>query len=85
MPCLVAEPGDLDWLLREVEKHPREGVELDVERQQVRFMGRTVRVRIPEGARNQLVTGSWNAVGVLLEAGEAIERTARALPYVSGY
>ncbi|HEY7140044.1 MAG TPA: 3-isopropylmalate dehydratase small subunit [Methylomirabilota bacterium] len=85
MPCLVADPGDLDWLLREVEKHPREGVELDVERQEVRFMGRTIRARIPEGARNQLVTGSWNAVSVLLEAGDAIERTARALPYVSGY
>jgi hypothetical protein len=48
-------------------------------------MGRTIRARIPEGARQQLVTGSWNAVGVLLDAGDAIERTARALPYVSGF
>ena len=58
---------------------------MDVERQEVRFMGRTIRARIPDGARNQLVTGSWNAMGVLLDAGEAIERTAQALPYVSGY
>ena len=85
MPCLVAEPADVDWLLREVEKHPREAVELDVERQEVHFMGRTIRARIPDGARSQLVTGSWNAMGVLLDAGEAIERTAHTLPYISGY
>ena len=85
MPCLVADPADIDWLLGEVEKHPAQTVELDVERQEVRFMGRTVKARIPDGARNQLVTGSWDAVSVLLDAGDAIERTARALPYVSGY
>ena len=85
MPCLVAEPTEVDWLLQEVEKHPTQALELDVERQEVRFMGRTIRGRIPEGARKQLTTGSWDAVGVLLEAGDAIERTARALPYIAGY
>jgi 3-isopropylmalate/(R)-2-methylmalate dehydratase small subunit len=85
IPCLVAEPADVAWLLREVEQHPRETLDVDVERQEVRFGGRTIRARIPDGARNELVSGSWNAMGVLLEAGDAIERTARALPYVSGY
>jgi 3-isopropylmalate/(R)-2-methylmalate dehydratase small subunit len=85
IPCLVAEPADIEWLLHEIERHPGEPVQLDVERPEVRFMGRGIPARIPEGARNQLVTGSWNAVGVLLDAGDAIERTARALPYVSGY
>jgi 3-isopropylmalate/(R)-2-methylmalate dehydratase small subunit len=85
IPCLVVEPPDLDWLLREVEKHARDAVEVDVERREVRFRGRALAARIPEGARNQLVTGGWNAMGVLLDAGDAIERTARALPYVSGF
>ena len=85
IPCLAADPADVEWLLREVEKHPRETVEVDVEREEVRFRGRSIRARIPDGARNQLVTGSWNAMGVLLEAGDAIERTARALPYVRGF
>jgi 3-isopropylmalate/(R)-2-methylmalate dehydratase small subunit len=85
IPCLVAEPADVTWLLREVEKHPREALEVDVERQEVRFMGRTLRARIPAGARDRLVTGSWNEMSVLLDAGEAIERTAWALPYVSGF
>jgi 3-isopropylmalate/(R)-2-methylmalate dehydratase small subunit len=85
IPCLVAEPDDVEWLLREVEKHPRDALDVDVERQEARFRGRTIRARIPDGARHQLVSGSWNAMGMLLDAGEAIERTARALPYVSGF
>jgi 3-isopropylmalate/(R)-2-methylmalate dehydratase small subunit len=85
IPCLAADQADVDWLLRSVEKNPREILDVDVERQEVRFLGRTIRARVPDGARNQLVSGSWNAMGVLLEAGDAIERTARALPYVSGF
>jgi 3-isopropylmalate/(R)-2-methylmalate dehydratase small subunit len=85
IPCLAADQADVDWLLRAVEKNPREALDVDVERQEVRFMGRTIPARIPDGARNQLVSGSWNAMGVLLDAGDAIERTARALPYVAGF
>jgi 3-isopropylmalate/(R)-2-methylmalate dehydratase small subunit len=85
IPCLAIEPADVDWLLRSVEKNPREALDVDVERQEVRFLGRTIRAWIPDGARNQLVSGSWNAMSVLLEAGDGIERTARALPYVSGF
>jgi 3-isopropylmalate/(R)-2-methylmalate dehydratase small subunit len=85
IPCLAADQADVDWLLRAVEKNPREALDVDVERQEVRFMGRTIPARIPDGARNQLVSGAWNAMGVLLDAGDAIERTARALPYVSGF
>jgi 3-isopropylmalate/(R)-2-methylmalate dehydratase small subunit len=85
IPCLVAEPADIEWLLREVERRPREAVTVDVERQEVRLGDRVIRARIPDGARNQLVSGSWNAMAVLMDAGDAIERTARALPYVSGF
>ena len=85
IPCLTAEMSDIEWLLREVEKHPDRPVEVDVERREVRFNGRAIRACIPDGARHQLVSGSWNSMGVLLDAGDAIERTAHALPYVAGY
>jgi 3-isopropylmalate/(R)-2-methylmalate dehydratase small subunit len=85
IPCLTAETGEIDWLLREVEKHPDRPIEVDVERREVRFNGRVFPAGIPDGARHQLVSGGWNSMGVLLEAGDQIERTAGALPYVSGY
>ncbi len=85
IPCVTLAPADLEWLLHEVERHPEGAVEVDVDRREVRFGGRTLRAAIPDGARNQLLSGAWNATGVLLEAGDAIERTARALPYVAGF
>ena len=85
MPCLVASPTDIDWLQREVGRRPTEPLTVDVERQEVRFGERTIKATIPEGSRNILVDGSWNTTGVLLEAGEAIEATARRLPYIKGF
>jgi hypothetical protein len=38
---------------------------------------------IPDGARRQLLDGTWNATSVLLEAGPAIEATAAKLPYLA--
>jgi 3-isopropylmalate/(R)-2-methylmalate dehydratase small subunit len=85
IPCLTADMADVEWLLREVERHPDRPVEVDLERREVRCGGRVIRAGIPDGARHQLVTGEWNSMGVLLEAGDRIEQTARALPYIAGF
>ena len=85
MPCLCASPADIDWLQREVGRRPSEPLTVDVEGQEVRFAGRTIKATIPDGSRNLLVDGSWNTTGVLLEAGSAIEATAQRLPYVKGF
>jgi hypothetical protein len=33
----------------------------------------------------QLLEGTWDATGLLLDAGDAIEQTAARLPYVGGF
>jgi hypothetical protein len=58
---------------------------LDVEHRLVQCGERTIHGKIPDGPRHQLLSGTWNATQVLLEAGEEIERVAKRLPYVSGY
>jgi 3-isopropylmalate/(R)-2-methylmalate dehydratase small subunit len=85
MPCVTAEMADIYWLLRAIAREPERELTLDLERGEVRFGDRRIPVRLPEGARAELTKGTWNATGVLLEAGEAIERTAHALPYVKGF
>jgi 3-isopropylmalate/(R)-2-methylmalate dehydratase small subunit len=85
IPCVTAGPAELEWLQRAVAREPGRELTLDLEQGEARFGDRTIPVRVPEGTRQQLTTGTWNATGVLLEAGDAIERTARALPYVAGY
>ncbi|MGH7380024.1 MAG: 3-isopropylmalate dehydratase small subunit [Candidatus Methylomirabilales bacterium] len=85
LPCLTASAGDVGWLMEAVARHPEWEILLDVEHRLVRFGERTIPARIPDGARSQLLTGTWNATQVLLEAGGEIERVARSLPYVTGF
>ena len=72
-------------LVAATNRDPKQAVTVDVELQEVRLGDRVIPARIPDGARNQLVSGAWNPTGVLLDAGDAIEATAGRLPYVKGF
>jgi 3-isopropylmalate/(R)-2-methylmalate dehydratase small subunit len=85
LPCLTANAEDIGWLMEAVARQPEREILLDVEHRLVRSGERTIPAMIPDGARNQLVTGTWNATQVLLEAGDEIDRIAKSLPYITGY
>ena len=85
IPCLVASMADIEWLQKAIGREPQKVVTVDVERQEVRLGDRVIRATMPDGPRNQLVSGTWDSTAVLLEAGAAIEATAQKLPYVTGY
>ena len=40
---------------------------------------------MPDGPREQLLSGRWDTTAELLEAVSAIEKTASALPYLSAF
>ena len=85
LPCLVLDAGDLDTLMNAVDARPEQTITVDVAARSVTCDVGMFAARIPDGTRQQLLEGSWNATAVLLDAGDAIERTARSLPYVSGF
>jgi 3-isopropylmalate/(R)-2-methylmalate dehydratase small subunit len=85
IPCLRASQEDIEWLQREIGRAPQTPMTVDLEKQEVRFGERVIKASIPDGARNQLVNGTWDSTAVLLEAGAAIEATAGRLPYVTGF
>ena len=85
IPCLVASQEDIEWLQRAIGRLPQTPVTVDVEKQEVRLGDRVIKATVPDGARHQLVAGTWDSTAVLLEAGEKIEATAGKLPYVKGY
>jgi hypothetical protein len=51
----------------------------------VRQRGKAFAAKIPDGSREQLLEGTWNATSVLLDAGDAIEAAAARLPYTRGF
>jgi 3-isopropylmalate/(R)-2-methylmalate dehydratase small subunit len=85
LPCVTLAPEDLAKLMDSVSLDPTQTVTVDVEGRGIAYRGGRFEAGIPDGARRQLLEGTWNATAVLLEAGERIEQTARRLPYVTGW
>ena len=85
LPCVTLPPEGLSALMDSVTVGPDERLEVDLEAREVRHRGNRWALTIPDGTRAQLLEGTWNATSVLLGAGDAIEETAKRLPYVGGF
>ena len=85
IPAVTASHDDVIWLMEALELDPDQELELDLHAKTLGFARGLLRVEIPEGARRQLLEGTWHGTATLLAAGEAIERTAERLPYVRGF
>jgi 3-isopropylmalate/(R)-2-methylmalate dehydratase small subunit len=85
VPCLTASQADLQALTQAVEAAPGLAVRVDLPAQQVTFGHRTIAARMPDGPRQQLVSGRWDTTAELLEAVSDVARTAKALPYFGAF
>jgi len=85
LPCVSLADEHLEALMEAVELDPEQSVVIDLPTRTVTSRVGTVPLSIHDGHHRQLSDGTWDATSVLLEAGEAIERTAARLPYVDGF
>jgi 3-isopropylmalate/(R)-2-methylmalate dehydratase small subunit len=82
LPCVTLSDDDLTRLMESVELDPAQTVTVDVTARKVISRAGEMDAGLPDGTRQQLLDGSWDATRVLLAAGELIEQTADRLPYV---
>jgi 3-isopropylmalate/(R)-2-methylmalate dehydratase small subunit len=85
MPCLRVAADDLARLQDAAEGDSARLFAIDLGEKTIRSGNLVAAVELPETARLQFLDGTWDATAVLLEAGEAIERTALHLPYLNGW
>jgi 3-isopropylmalate/(R)-2-methylmalate dehydratase small subunit len=85
LPCATLAQDALAKLMDSIDLDPSQELVLDLRARTLTSRAGTLACEIPEGVRQQLLEGAWNATAVLLEAGDAIEATAARLPYVAGY
>ena len=85
LPAVTLPRVELERLMEAVELDPRQELVLDLAAGTLTSRAGTQRIAMPEGARRQLLEGSWDATAVLLEARDAIRATAARLPYVTGF
>ena len=85
LPAVTLARADLERLMDAVELDPAQQLVLDLAAGTLVSRVGTQRIAMPDGARRQLLEGSWDAMAVLMEARDAIQATAERLPYVGGF
>ncbi len=85
LPCLRASREDVQALQAAVEAKPGIEIEVDIEARVVRYAGIEIVVDIADGPRKQFVSGNWDSLAQLLDAGELVDETAKSLPYTTAF
>jgi len=83
LPCVTLADADLAKLMDSVELDPQQPLRVDLRARTVTSRAGSMSAGMPEGVRQQLLEGTWDATRVLLEAGDRIDQTAASLPYIS--
>ncbi len=83
IPCVTADPADVQKLQAAIAANPQAPVTLDLEAMQVSTTDFSIPVAMGEGSRNMFISGTWDACGQLVAQAEQIRATAASLPYVS--
>ena len=68
-----------------VEDDPGTPLVLSVRSLSITAAGRTVPLSIPPVVRDSLLTGQWDATGLLLSEFEDVRLVASRLPYLKGF
>ncbi len=85
MPVVTASHDDAAALMDAIELDPVQEVSVDLEAGTVSSRAGTIAVHMPEGVRQQLLDGTWDALETLLAAHEQIHAMADRLPYLRGF
>lgn len=85
IPCVVAGEADVAKLLRAIEEDPAHELAVDLEARTATYRGVSIPVSMPDGARTQLLRGTWDATRILVDALGEVRATAGRLPYVSSF
>ena len=85
LPCPTATADDIAALMKAVEDEPATPLAISVRDLSLTAGERTVTLHLPSAIRDALLTGQWDATGLLLHDFEDVTRVASRLPYVTGF
>jgi len=81
IPCVLVSEADAGKLLAAVEADPSHEMTVDVDARTVEYGGVKYPASLPDGARTQLLKGTWDATRILVDALPQVKATAAKLPY----
>jgi 3-isopropylmalate/(R)-2-methylmalate dehydratase small subunit len=83
LPCVTAAGADLEQLRALADEGA--AIEVDLQSLFARAAGREFPIAMPDTARHALLTGEWDATGLLLRHYHEVERLAQSIPYLAGF
>ena len=85
LPCATAAAEDIEALMATAEQAPDTPMTFSVEAQSIEAAGRKAPLGMPAALRDALLTGQWDATGLLIDEFDDVRRVAESLPYVRGF
>ncbi len=85
LPCLTTSTEAADRLQTAIERDPSVGVIVDLAQLTVQVGEITERLTMPVAAHEALISGNWDATGLLLDDYGQVESAARRIPYLNGF
>jgi 3-isopropylmalate/(R)-2-methylmalate dehydratase small subunit len=88
LPCVTVSEADANALIAEVTRNPKTIVTVNVPALIITLgtLGdRTIAATMPKSAHEALITGAWDATGMLLDKYQEVQAVAERLPYVRGF
>lgn len=85
IPCVTVGAEAMAQLMARSDTAPNTDFRLDLVARQLEAGDLRVPIDVPDGVRQQLVEGTWDSTGELLDARDAIAATAAHLPYFRGW
>lgn len=82
VPCLTADADGVKRLQTLLETDPQATVTVDLETMTVKFSDDEIAVTMNEGARQMVISGTWDSCGQLIQNIDEIHHTAQRLPYL---
>ena len=85
LACVTAAREDLDRVMTLVERTPSTPLAVSLRDQTLEVEGRPIAVGIEGPARDALLTGTWDATGLLLDDFDVVRGVAARVPYIRGF
>lgn len=85
IPAVTCSRDDLKAMSAAVQADPDLTVAVDLETLKVTMEENAYDCQIPQSARDSLMTGRWDFLGLLLEKQEDIQQTAGKIPYLNSF
>jgi 3-isopropylmalate/(R)-2-methylmalate dehydratase small subunit len=85
LPCVHLSAADVEALQGAIERDPAAELTLDLAASEVRLGGTRYGARMPDGPRQQFLSGAWDALGELRGGLETARACAGKLPYLASF